>query len=129
MTYKNCGYSSPFAVTLGGQRTVVIWDGNQISGVDPLTGNVLWYYSWNGYNTMDPIITNNQMIAATVNGDNACDLINLGTRTGQITSSSRYGDIRSFTPWVNCPVLYNNADLSACPVPAPGCVSELSPMA
>jgi autotransporter-associated beta strand protein len=106
---RDCGYSSPFAVTLGGTRTVVIWGGNEISGVDPLTGSVLWDYSWRGYNTMDPIITNNQMIAATVNGDNGCDLINLGARTGQITSASRTWINGAFTPWVNCPVLYNNA--------------------
>jgi hypothetical protein len=69
------GCASPFAVTIGTQRTVVImanwWDLNcsranknvmRISGVDPLNGNVLWWAasddSMGDSGIADPIIYN-----------------------------------------------------------------------
>ena len=40
------GYSSPLAVTLGGQRQVVFFTGRRLLGVTPREGKLLWEFPW-----------------------------------------------------------------------------------
>ena len=40
------GYSPPVIYTLAGRRTLVIWHGRAVVGLDPETGKRLWYYPW-----------------------------------------------------------------------------------
>jgi outer membrane protein assembly factor BamB len=54
---NGAGYATPFAFDNGGQRTVVVFANPNVSGVDPLTGTVLWYFGFN-QGMADPIISN-----------------------------------------------------------------------
>jgi outer membrane protein assembly factor BamB len=40
------GYASPFGVTIGAQRTIVVYNGGDVTGVDPANGNVMWDFGW-----------------------------------------------------------------------------------
>jgi hypothetical protein len=54
-------YASPFAVTIGTQRTVVVYGGVKVSGVDPANGNTLWFYPRPSAGLVDPIVFNNKV--------------------------------------------------------------------
>jgi outer membrane protein assembly factor BamB len=53
------GYASPFAVTIGTQRTVVIYAGNFVTGLNPVNGNTNWYYPMGIAGLVDPIVYGN----------------------------------------------------------------------
>jgi len=82
-------FSGPYALTLGAQRTVIVFSSFGCFGVDP-TGGVLWVYASSGAGndpgSIDPIIYNNQMLVAQ-NGScgGAAALVNLGG-SGTLTS-------------------------------------------
>ena len=54
-------YASPFEVTIDSQRTVVMYGGNSVSGVDPTSGNVLWYYPMPYAGVLNPIVFNKEL--------------------------------------------------------------------
>ena len=98
------GYGSPYAVTVGTQRTVVVNSSAACFGVDPVSGTVLWNYSIQSMpddpGSIDPIIYNNQLWVAQSWG--VASLLNLGS--GSLTNvvwqtNSTCGD--------NCSVFYN----------------------
>ncbi len=106
------GYASPFALTVGAQRTVVIFNGmGVVSGVDPANGNVLWNFGMGEYNsysgTQDPIIGNGLIWACGgdggIGGGFKCEAVSPGS--GQLTnvvwSNPSMQDID------NCSILYN----------------------
>ena len=79
------GFSTPYALTVGTQRTVVVFSSYGCYGVDPASGTVLWSYAFSGagYNdpgSIYPIIYNNQLWVAQ-NGEcaGAAALVNLGS--------------------------------------------------
>jgi hypothetical protein len=88
---------------VGAQRTVVVFSSSKCSGIDPVSGAILWYFNSAGgqdAGSIDPIIYNNQLWVAQSQG--AASLANLGS--GALTSvvwqtNSVCGD--------NCSVLYN----------------------
>jgi len=58
----SAGYASPFAATIGAQRTVLVHGPGKYYGVDPDNGNVLWYFNFfDTYPTTDPIIYGDKM--------------------------------------------------------------------
>jgi outer membrane protein assembly factor BamB len=94
------GYASPFAFTRISQRTVVIFGGNNVSGVDPANGNVLWFLPV-GEGMADPIIYNDQVWASRGYGG-GCRVAPLGS--GLLTplwSNTQMCNLE------NCSVLYN----------------------
>ena len=81
------GYSSPFALTLGSQRTVVVASYNTVSGVNPANGNVLWYFNYSSYGGMvTPIIYNNQIFASQYYGYGGPGVVVMNLGSGQLTS-------------------------------------------
>ena len=104
------GYSSPYALTVGTQRTVVVFSSYGCFGVDPASGTVLWSYAFPGFGndpgSIDPIIYNNQLwVAQNGNCGGTAALVNLGS--GVLSSvvwqtNSLVGGCGD-----NCSVLYN----------------------
>lgn len=43
---SDAGYSAPVIYTLAGRRTLVIWHGSGVVGLDPGTGKRFWSYPW-----------------------------------------------------------------------------------
>jgi hypothetical protein len=88
----SAGYCSPYAVTVGGQRTVVFHSGSKVAGVNPADGSELWYFTyinptWPG-GLVSPIIYNNQIWASEANGMGQAGfkIMNLGS--GQLTAGA-----------------------------------------
>ena len=114
------GAASPFAVTIGTQRTVVVmgdwWDPNcsrankdvmRINGVDPATGNVLWWAasddSMGDSGIADPIICNG-IIRYSCTHIKTVYGYNLGSQpSGQLGEAWRANSMEN----VNTPVLLN----------------------
>jgi len=94
------GYASPFAFTRGTQRTVVVFGGQNCSGINPANGAVLWYFSW-AQGMADPIIYNDKVWVSC--GYNVgCAVANLGSNA--LTKVWSNGNIKNKE---NCSVLYN----------------------
>jgi hypothetical protein len=99
------GFGSPYAITIGSQRTVVINSYAACFGVNPLTGSVLWNYPLQGGTpddpgSIDPVIYSNQLWVAQTAG--TASLVNLGSGTLSSVvwqTNSACGD--------NCSVFYN----------------------
>lgn len=98
------GYASPIAFTRGTQRTVVIFDGDEVLGVDPADGTTLWSFPWStSYNchAADPILYNDKVwISSGYGSGNA--VISLGS--GALTADWTDTTMRNKE---NCSVLYN----------------------
>ena len=103
-SFGGAGYGSPYTITVGTQRTVVVNSYSECVGVDPVSGTVLWNYPKqyivDDSGSIDPIIYSNQLWIAQSWGPAL--LVNLGS--GTLTNvvwqmNSMCGD--------NCSVFYN----------------------
>ena len=74
------GYGAPYAVTVGTQRTVVVFSQSGCSGVDPASGTLLWwYYSAGSFDpgAIAPIIYSNKLWSAQSYGP--ATVVNIGS--------------------------------------------------
>lgn len=53
----DAGYAAPTPVTLGGRRTLVVWTGGRVAGLEAGTGRVLWEHLIRPPQTVDAIIS------------------------------------------------------------------------
>jgi outer membrane protein assembly factor BamB len=96
----SAGYASPFAFTRVSQRTVVLFGGNDCTGVDPSTGAVLWRLPW-AQGMADPIIFNDKVwVSCGYGKGNAIAALGTGLLTPGIAPNTMYSK-------ENCSVLYN----------------------
>jgi hypothetical protein len=104
------GYASPFAVTIGAQRTVVVFGGSKVSGVDPANGQVLWYFGMGACGMADPIVYSNLVWASIGQTTRDCRVVTLGS--GQLTPL--WNDDYGLGNCENCSVLYNGYVYGIC---------------
>jgi len=100
----SAGYATPIAFTDGSQRTVVVYAGSNVSGVDPATGTILWYFAW-GQGMADPIIYNDRVWAARDYGDGGATVRQLGS--GALTAVWGTSPNTIMRNKENCSVFYN----------------------
>jgi hypothetical protein len=98
-------YSSPNAVTIGNQRTVVIVGGNSVSGVDPTNGNVLWHFAMGPETIVDPIVSGNRIWASKADNISAQGSFVMELGSGHLTNTVWRNN--SVGNGNNSPVLYN----------------------
>jgi hypothetical protein len=81
-------YASPFAVTIGTQRTVVVYGGVKVSGVDPANGSPLWFYPRPNAGLVDPLVFNNKVWISFSDSSSTMGsvLVNIAG-SGQLTST------------------------------------------
>jgi hypothetical protein len=105
------GYASPQAATIEGKR-IIIGYGDNITGLDPATGNILWYYPYfsnvNGINLTTPIMLGStKLFISEGYSDGLCVEIDLAGASGLVTNVvwPRNGNIET---WGNTGVAYSN---------------------
>ena len=76
------GHASPMPFTWNSQRTVAIFDADEVVGVDPDGGAVRWSYPWSGASTnaADPIVSGDYVFIST-GYTKGCARLNLGSGT------------------------------------------------
>jgi outer membrane protein assembly factor BamB len=65
---KDCGYSTPTPVTLGGKALAILSNAENYLAVDPKTGAEAWRQRWvteYGVNAADPVLADGQMFIST----------------------------------------------------------------
>jgi hypothetical protein len=85
------GYGAPYAVTIGTQRTVVVFSQSGCSGVDPVTGTPLWwFYSAGSFDpgAIAPIVYSNKLWSAQSYGPGT--VLNIGS--GQLQTNNLPGN-------------------------------------
>jgi hypothetical protein len=102
------GYATPYAVTIGSTRTIVMYSDQKVYGLDPATGNTLWWgnVAWaiNQTATPDPIICNGKLWVSTLYGQ-GCGAYTLGSApSGQLTQLWMNSSMEN----MNCAVLSGN---------------------
>jgi hypothetical protein len=82
-------YTSPFAATVGSQRTIIGYGAN-ITGLDPATGNVLWYYPnpvpTHSGGVANPMIVDGNKLFVSEGYNNGCSLFDLTGASGQLAN-------------------------------------------
>ncbi len=71
LTARDAGYSPPTLIAVGGKDQIVIWHGQAINGLDPLTGKELWSAGLEpayGMSIMAPRQHGNKLFAAGIGG-------------------------------------------------------------
>jgi outer membrane protein assembly factor BamB len=102
------GYATPYAVTIGSTRTIVMYSDQKVYGLDPATGSTLWWanvpWALGQTATPDPIICNGKLWVATLYGQ-GCGTYTLGSApSGQLTQLY----MNSSLECINCAVLSSN---------------------
>ncbi|MBN1673082.1 MAG: PQQ-like beta-propeller repeat protein [Kiritimatiellae bacterium] len=78
-TSGTAGYSSPFAFTYNSQRTVVLFSGAGLYGVNPANGSTRFSYAWTSTaNAADPVIYGDKVFISTGYGQ-GCAMLQLGS--------------------------------------------------
>jgi outer membrane protein assembly factor BamB len=77
----NAGYSTPYPISLGGQKLAIIGSGDSYVAVDVKTGEQRWTHPWGtryGVNAADPILSGDNLFIST-GYNKGCTLLKLGT--------------------------------------------------
>lgn len=73
------GYASPYRCTLDGQDTLLIFAGDGLMAVEPLTGKKLWFFEWKtqyDVNAADPVVVGDRVFISS-NYRRGCALLEI----------------------------------------------------
>jgi hypothetical protein len=106
----NAGYASPFAVTIGTQRTIIDYNGTLVSGLDPATGSVLWYFGWpTSYGGIpNPTVFDGNKLFMTAGYGKGCAVVNIdGSGQLQVDGAGEWANT-AMVSRDNSSVIYND---------------------
>lgn len=80
------GYCSPMLATLAGQRTLLIFDAEELAGYEPATGKKLWRHSWETYqgiNVAQPLVFADDRIFISSGYNHGCAMLKITKPSGE----------------------------------------------
>ncbi|MFC1582215.1 Ig-like domain-containing protein [Planctomycetota bacterium] len=100
------GYATPYAVTRGSQRTIIIFASTEVVGINPSGGGELWSFPWvTDYdcNAMDPIIDldDDELYISSAYNKSRCAKIDLSTMNAVFGIATAQPSMANYT---NCAV-------------------------
>jgi outer membrane protein assembly factor BamB len=82
---RGTGYCSPELAKLGGREQILLFDAGGLSGVNPKTGDELWFYEWTTYsdmNTAQPLVIGDDRVFITSEASPGCAVVKVTASDG-----------------------------------------------